>query len=148
MGWVCSGMVFLGLGSLRVRATLGGLGSRECMRQYWPPARAPLRHGVPLPVTPWHGGFFEELCLRVATSWRSWVTSARRDWRSMGLGGKEFLLKNDWKGGDLGCSTTTSDVEGICHSSPSVNITLDSCIITSTAWCSLVITVHSCCTLW
>src|SRR5210317_1379378 len=101
MGWVCSGMVFLGLGSLRARVTLGGLGSRECMRQYWPPARAPLRQGVPLPVTPWHGGFFEELCLRVATSWRSWVTSARRDWRSMGLGGKEFLLKNDWKGGGL-----------------------------------------------
>jgi hypothetical protein len=52
----------------------------------------------PCPVTPWHGGFFEELCLRVATSWRSWVTSARREWRSMGLFGK-CRGGNDWKGG-------------------------------------------------
>src|SRR5210317_1257813 len=133
MGWVCSGMVFTGLGSLRVRGALGALGSRECMRQYWAPARAPLRQGVPLPVTPWHGG------LRLVCSWWSWArkeaTSATRAWISI-LG--RFLGVGE---GDLGGSTTTSDVEVICHSSPSLNITLDSCITTSTTRRSLVITV-------
>jgi hypothetical protein len=58
IGWVCSGIVFLGLGSFLVRATLGALGSRLCIRQCEVPGKAPLRHGVPLPVTPWHGDFF------------------------------------------------------------------------------------------
>jgi len=67
MGCVCSGMVFLGLGSLRVLGSLGALGSRLCIRQCWVPGNAPLRHGVPLPVTPWHGCFF---CFCSCWSWR------------------------------------------------------------------------------
>ena len=81
IGWVCSGIVFLGLGSLRALGALGALGSRLCIRQCEVPGKAPLRHGVPLPVTPWQGCFF--VCLRAATSWRSKATSARRAWRSM-----------------------------------------------------------------
>ena len=76
MGCVCSGIVLRGLGSLRVRTGLGALGSLLCIRQYGAPGIAPLRHGVPLPVTPWQG------TLRVDLSCWSWArssaTSARR----------------------------------------------------------------------
>ena len=73
---VCSGWIFLGLGSLRTRGGLASLGSLLCIRQWHVPGKAPLRQGVPLPVTPWQGD------LRVDCSWASWarkdVTSARR----------------------------------------------------------------------
>ena len=52
---VCSGWIFLGLGSLRTRGVLASLGPRLCIRQWHVPGKAPLRHGVPLPVTPWQG---------------------------------------------------------------------------------------------
>lgn len=70
MQCVCSGWIFLGLGSLRTRGGLASLGPRECIRQWHVPTRAPLRHGVPLPVTPWQG------CLRV---WRRRANSARKE---------------------------------------------------------------------
>lgn len=90
MACVCSGTIFLSLGSFLGLGTLTSLGPRLCIRQWAHPGRAPLRQGVPLPVTPWQGDFFD--CLRAATSWRSRETSARRAWRSMvwfGFGGVE-----------------------------------------------------------
>jgi len=78
MGCVCSGTIFLGLGSLRTRGGLDSLGSLLCIRQYGAPTNAPLRHGVPLPVTPWQGDFLP-VWLWSCWSWRrSSATSAIR----------------------------------------------------------------------
>jgi hypothetical protein len=95
MGCVCSGWIFLGLGSLRTRGGLASLGPLECIRQWGAPGKAPLRQGVPLPVTPWQGDL--RVARRVATSWRSWVTSARR--ASMGGEGAGFRGERSDLGG-------------------------------------------------
>jgi len=94
MGWVCSGTIFLGLGSLRTRGGLDSLVGLECIRQWWVPGRAPLRHGVPFPVTPWQGDF---LPVWVCSCW-SWrrrsATSAIRAsiWGNWGNDGREGHL--------------------------------------------------------